>query len=92
MRAARRIIGGFRKEPVMRIAFASCMCTRVFGDQPVWTRIAEQQPDHVVLLGDSIYLDIETPLSPQQMGEFEFAQHLLTLYNELLAQREFKAW
>jgi alkaline phosphatase D len=77
----------------MRIAFASCMCTRVFGDQPVWTRIVEQQPDHLVLLGDSIYLDIKTAPAPmpQEMGEFEFAQHLLALYNELLAQREFKA-
>lgn len=75
----------------MRIAFVSCMCTRVFADQPVWQQIADQQPDHLVLLGDSIYLDIGTPLHPADMGELEFAQHLVTLYNELLAQRQFKA-
>lgn len=75
----------------MRIAFASCMCTRVFADQPVWAQIAAQQPDHLVLLGDSIYLDIATPVQPQDMGEFEFAQHLVTLYNELLAQPQFAA-
>ena len=48
----------------MKIAFASCMCTRVFSDQPVWEQVAAQKPDRLVLLGDSVYLDIATPVMP----------------------------
>ena len=77
----------------MKIAFASCMCTRVFGNQPVWTQIAAQQPDALVLLGDSIYLDIATPggQAPQDMTDDEFARHLHALYSELLSQAQFRA-
>ena len=75
----------------MKIAFASCMCTRVFKDQPVWAQIAAQQPDRLVLLGDAIYLDIATATHPQAMTDDEFAQHLFALYSELLAQKQFRA-
>jgi alkaline phosphatase D len=77
----------------MKIAFASCICTRVFADQPVWTQIAAQQPDALVLLEDSIYLDIATPggQAPQDMTDDEFAQHLHALYCELLGQAQFRA-
>lgn len=75
----------------MKIAFASCMCTRVFKDQPVWAQVAAQKPDKLVLLGDSVYLDIATPVMPQDMSDDEFAQHLHALYSELLAQQQFRA-
>lgn len=75
----------------MRIAFASCLSTRVFADQPVWDWIAERQPDHLVLLGDSLYLDLAGPTHPTQMGEAEFAALLYTLYAELIAQPQFAA-
>ena len=75
----------------MKIAFASCMCTRVFDTQPVWTQIAAQQPDALVLLGDSIYLDIAAPEPPQDMSDDNFARHLHALYSELLAQPQFRA-
>jgi len=75
----------------MRIAFASCMYTRVFSDQPVWDWIREQKPDRLVLLGDSLYLDLQTPVHPKIMDELEFATHLHTLYSELLAQPQFAA-
>lgn len=75
----------------MRIAFASCMCTRVYPQQPVWARIAACQPDALVLLGDSIYLDIGTPLHPSDMTDDEFARHLYALYTELLAEPNFGA-
>jgi alkaline phosphatase D len=73
----------------MKIAFASCMCTRIFSAQPVWDHIAAHQPDALVLLGDSIYLDIRAPSHPQTMGDDAFAQHLFALYTELLAQPQF---
>ncbi len=74
----------------MRIAFVSCVCTSKFPDQPVWDWIAAQQPDQLVLLGDSLYLDV--PLNgphPMAMGDDEFAQHLHGRYSELLAQPRF---
>jgi alkaline phosphatase D len=76
----------------MRIAFVSCFSTRVFDDQPVWDWIAAQAPDHLVLLGDSLYLDV--PLDgphPRDMDDDSFAQHLFAQYTELLAQGQFKA-
>lgn len=76
----------------MRIAFASCMCTPYFSDQPVWSWIAARQPDQLVLLGDSIYLDVAKGGGhPEQMGDDEFAQHLFRLYRELLSQPQFAA-
>lgn len=75
----------------MRIAFASCLFNRVFAQQPVWARIAQQAPDHLVLLGDSYYLDVKGPKPPQDMLDFEFAQHLFQLQNEALAQPDFAA-
>jgi alkaline phosphatase D len=75
----------------MRIAFASCMFNRVFPDQPVWDWVAAQRPDHLVLLGDSFYLDVLGPKPPQDMNDLEFAQHLFDLYGELMAQPQFAA-
>ena len=75
----------------MRIAFASCMFNRVFGDQPVWSWIAAQAPDALMLLGDSTYFDVQTVTHPQDMSDDEFAQHLFALYGELMAQPQFAA-
>jgi len=75
----------------MRIAFASCAFTRVCPNQPVWTQIAQQAPDHLVLLGDSTYFDLAGGPSPQSMGDDEFAQHLFQLYGEVVAQPELAA-
>jgi alkaline phosphatase D len=75
----------------MRIAFASCMFNRVFSDQPVWSWIAEQVPDALVLLGDSTYFDVDSIPHPQAMDDFAFAQHLFQRYGELMAQPQFAA-
>ena len=76
----------------MRIAFASCMCTPVFKLQPVWEWIAAKQPNHLVLLGDSVYLDVPVfGKHPMDMSDDEFAQHLFARYTELLAQPQFAA-
>ena len=76
----------------LRIAFASCISSRLFQEQPVWDWIAARQPDHLVLLGDSLYLDV--PLAgthPSDMGDDAFAQHLYANYTHLMAQPRFKA-
>lgn len=76
----------------MKLAFASCMLASKFPQQPVWDWIASQQPDYLVLLGDSIYLDVNagTP-HPQIMSDVGFAQSLLRLYTAQLNQPAFRA-
>jgi alkaline phosphatase D len=73
----------------MRIAFASCMFNRVYATQPVWDWIAAQQPDHLVLLGDSTYFDVDAVPHPRDMDDWGFAQHAHGRYAELISQPEF---
>lgn len=75
----------------MRIAFVSCMFNRVYADQPVWDWIAARNVDRLLLLGDSLYLDLKTDVHPQDMDDDAFARHLHTLYRELMAQPQFAA-
>lgn len=71
----------------VRIAFTSCCDPMDEPEQPVWDLIADQQPDHLVLLGDQIYMDFgmlivhseNPPLGrPARMTntEFSVAMHL----------------
>ena len=39
----------------MKIAFGSCTKIQNQSVQPVWRRILEEQPDHLLLLGDNVY-------------------------------------
>lgn len=76
----------------MRIAFTSCINTGYYPEQPVWDWIAARAPDHLVLLGDSIYLDVGKPhLNPITCLGTEFVQHGHRLYRQLLAQPRFAA-
>ena len=75
----------------MKIAFVSCIHAGVFPGQPVWDWIGLQQPDHLVLLGDSIYLDVASGAShPRDLSDPEFAELLFCLYEAQLAQPEFR--
>jgi len=73
----------------MRIAFASCICTHAFKDQPVWDRIAQEKPDYLLLLGDLLYLDINTVPHPIDMDVNEFAYLAHTRYTQLMQQPQF---
>jgi len=75
----------------MKIALASCVCTHVFKDQPVWEHIAAAQPDFLVLLGDSLYLDINPAVHPEQLDDDGFGKLLHKRYTELLKQKQFVA-
>lgn len=75
----------------MRIAFVSCFSSLILPRAPVWGWIAEAQPDHLVLLGDSIYLDVASGAQPQQLVENDFAELLHRLYSHLLADARFAA-
>ena len=73
----------------MRIAFASCVFTALYPQQPVWDWIAAQQPDRLLLLGDSTYFDIDSAPHPRDMPDWAFAQHIHQRYAELIAQPQF---
>lgn len=78
----------------MRIAFTSCFSAQLFPQQTVWSEIAAVQPDVLVLLGDSLYLDVGGPygsLGLQQLSESEFAEHAYSRYVDTLAQPQFRA-
>ncbi len=78
----------------MKIAFTSCMSAQMFADQPVWDEIAKVEPDVLVLLGDSIYLDVGGPFGADtlmKLAEMELAQHAHTLYTLQIQQRQFRA-
>jgi alkaline phosphatase D len=75
----------------MRIAFVSCMFAELYADQPVWDWIAAQQPDRLVLLGDSTYFDIDAAPHPRDMDDWAFAQHVHQRYAALIAQPQFAA-
>lgn len=68
------------------------MSTTVFPQQSVWDQIKAQQPDHLVLTGDSIYID--TPpyaQHPKLMSDNDFSQHVFARWNALLQQAQFRA-
>lgn len=78
----------------MRIAFTSCFSAVLFPQQPVWSEIAAAAPDVLVLLGDSMYLDVGEGMTTsrvQEMTELEFAQHAYARYDAQLRQPEFRA-
>uniref|UniRef100_UPI00097C15BD alkaline phosphatase D family protein n=1 Tax=Pelomonas sp. KK5 TaxID=1855730 RepID=UPI00097C15BD len=75
----------------MKIAFASCLCAPAFPQQPVWDRIRAERPDHVVLLGDTIYIDIFAPDVAQRLSTERFAALVHQRYRQQLAVPQFDA-
>lgn len=71
------------------LAFTSGMLVQRFDSQPVWQRIQAQDPDCLVLLGNSIYLDIDVDVRSMSTGEF--AEHSHGLYRAQLAVPQFDA-
>jgi len=78
----------------MKIAFTSCMSAQLFPGQPVWDEIAAANPDVLVLLGDSVYLDVGGPYdmsSIKALTELEFATHMHKRFFGQVAHTRFKA-
>lgn len=69
----------------MKIAVTSCADPIDQDRQPVWSCLAAAAPDHLVLLGDQIYMDYGGGLNPR-LGvpacypELEFAAHMYERY------------
>jgi alkaline phosphatase D len=76
----------------MKLAFTSCICTSIHATQNVWDQIAAQQPDRLLLLGDSVYIDVPWGgfEHPKKRQPSDFLQHLLDRYRQLLAQPRFR--
>lgn len=82
----------------MKIAFTSCMSSNSYQQQQVWDAIGAKNPDFLVLLGDSVYIDC--PPQPDNKGnqhpsdnqylDNDFAIHLHKLYQNQLAVPQFK--
>jgi alkaline phosphatase D len=72
---------------MIKIAFTSCMLQQRFENQAVWSRIQACNPDYLVLLGDSVYLDID--VDPKRMSDDEFGTHAHTRYRAQLEVPEF---
>ncbi|WP_295374582.1 alkaline phosphatase D family protein [uncultured Pseudacidovorax sp.] len=77
----------------LKIAFTSCAEATQFPSQPVWTRIAEAQPDHLVLLGDSVYYDVHGSDmgAIQRMSAEQFGRHAHGRLQRQLDCPEFRA-
>jgi alkaline phosphatase D len=75
----------------MRIAFVSCFSTRIVSKPPIWDWIAAAKPDHLLLLGDSLYLDVNSDADPKSLSENDFAMLLHRLYSDLVTQPKFSA-
>ena len=76
----------------MKIAFTSCFHAVTNPVQPIWSRIAAAQPDVLVLLGDSIYLDVDNGYSVdaiQKLDAYSFAQLAFAQYRKQLAVSDF---
>lgn len=73
----------------MKLAFTSSMLQQRFDSQPVWQRIQAEDPDYLVLLGNSIHLDIDADVG--RMSANEFGEHAHALYRAQLAVPEFDA-
>jgi len=61
----------FAAEPITKIAFGSCATQQ--RPCPIWSTIADYQPDWLLLLGDNIYADVVEgrlkPATPERIKE-----------------------
>ncbi|MFM7331140.1 MAG: hypothetical protein ACKO1L_05695 [Brachymonas sp.] len=76
----------------MKIAFTSCASRNLVRTQPIWDDILASQPDHVVLLGDNLYLDVPdfSIDQLQKMATWEFTEHLFVRYQQQLTEPRFR--
>lgn len=70
----------------MKVAFASCARIQDLALQPAWDDIRECQPDVLLLLGDTVFLDRNDHDNPRMLAEA-----LRSLYERQFAQPQFAA-
>lgn len=70
----------------MKLAIASCIKIQDTPSQPVWQQIQAEQPDALLLLGDTVYLDHNHHNDPAALRD-----ELLALYAAQCAEPHFAA-
>jgi alkaline phosphatase D len=81
----------------MKVAFTSCFDVLDDPSQTVWLRVADERPDVLLLLGDSIYMDFGPPFpgfshplgKPQGWSPERFAKEM---YQRYRAQSEVQSF
>ena len=77
----------------MKIAFTSCLDARKKPSQTVWSHILRHQPDALVLLGDTIYMDYMLGLvfnKPRKWSDEKFANKCYARYRLQAGVPEFR--
>lgn len=54
-------VHGETPRPVVRLAFGSCANDKIFPDLPIFTRVQQEAPDALFLIGDTPYIDSTDP-------------------------------
>lgn len=73
-----------------KIAFASCFDAEDHPSQEVWDRIREKNPQVLLLLGDSVYMDYGWPISHRRLGWPRKVSN--QQFADVLYQRYCKQW
>ena len=82
-----------------KIAFGSCVRYKRFGEgeQLVWDEISKHDPDHLILLGDQVYMDYgiwpftNEPIGkPAKYSEKKFAKVMRSKYEQQWSVTSFK--
>lgn len=75
----------------MKIVFTSCMDAKWDDRQKVWDEVAKHNPDLLLLLGDTIYMDFGLTLgAPRDWSYQEFAQEMHESYAKQWAVKSFR--
>lgn len=77
----------------MKIAFTSCMDARKKPSQKVWSSVLEHEPEVLILLGDTIYMDYGLGLflnKPRKWSDEKFANECHERYRLQANVPEFK--
>jgi alkaline phosphatase D len=83
----------------MKVAFTSCIDAYDDPTQPVWDKIRQQEPEVLLLLGDTMYMDYgivftgaERPIAwPRKVSDAVFAQTMHERYARQWAVKSFRA-
>lgn len=72
----------------MKIAFTSCFDAIRDDSQVAWLAMAQRQPDHLVLLGDNIYMDYAWghPYGLREPGKLSLAEFSATMHSYFARQ------
>lgn len=72
----------------MKIAFGSCWHYKEYPTTPVWDLMTDENPDGLILLGDTIYMDYWDPRPHVKDRLYQSRHHLLSVSEVSTNSRE----